>query len=162
MAATAAHPGHGPRSHRGRTDVPALPGAGARRRALVRRRRTVAAVAAAAALAALAWSPSSQALQGHSPDGPSVVRAPTGPDGAAASDRSAGAASATASAGDAPEETSSLRRVVVAEDDTIWSLARAHGPSGTHPSIYAREVMDLNDVDPRRLRAGEVLWLPVR
>lgn len=168
MTATAACGGHRARPH-GRADVRARPRPGPRRRALGRRRRTVAAVAATGAFAALAWSPSSQALQEVSSSGPGAARALAESTGPAASDesaRGAGAleeAEAGASADGTPPGTDALRRVVVAENDTLWSLARAHAPSGTHPSVYARAVMEVNDVeDPRRLRAGEVLWLPVR
>lgn len=127
------------------------------------------AVAATVAFAALAWSPSSQALQAVSSTGPGAARALAESTGPASSDESAGGAAAVeegeagASADGTPPRTDALRRVVMAEDDTLWSLARAHAPSGTHASVYARVVMEVNDVeDPRRLRAGEVLWLPVR
>lgn len=167
MTATAVCGEHSSRSHE-RAVVRARPRAGPRRRALARRRRTVA-VVATVACAALAWSPSSQALQAVSSSGPDAARALAESTGPAASDESAGGAGAReeeeagASADDTPPGTDALRRVVMAENDTLWNLARAHAPPGTHPSVYARAVMEVNDVeDPRRLRAGEVLWLPVR
>lgn len=164
MAATAACLGDDRSRSHGRADASAPPRAGARRRALVRRRRTVAGVGATLALAALVWSPSSQALQEAASDGPVAARA-LGEDSApAAFDEAAGAASVTTRAvsGESAPAGARVRRVVVAEDDTIWDLARAHAPSGAHPAVYAREVMELNDVEPQRLRVGEVLWLPVR
>lgn len=164
MAATAACPGDDRSRSHGRADASAPPRAGARRRALVRRRRTVAGVGATLALAALVWSPSSQALQEAPSEGPVAAHALGGDTGPAAFDEAVGAAGATTmtASGESAPAGASARQVVVAEDDTIWDLARAHAPSGAHPAVYAREVMELNDVEPQRLRAGEVLWLPVR
>lgn len=102
--------------------------------------------------AALAWSPWIGGLRAAPLDQPSAVGE---------------ADSVVEPAGVEPPEgrtpstrRSEARRVVVGEDDTVWDLARTHAPAGAHPTVYARAVMEANDVDPRRLRPGEVLWLP--
>lgn len=102
--------------------------------------------------AALAWSPWIGGLRAAPLDRPSAVGAVDGlvaPAGVDPPERPAPSA-----------RRSESSRVVVGEDDTIWDLARTHAPAGTHPTVYARAVTEANDVDPLRLRPGEVLWLP--
>lgn len=48
---------------------------------------------------------------------------------------------------------------VVAPGDTLWSIAREHYPDADpRAAVYA--IQQLNDVDPGRLRPGDILLLP--
>jgi len=51
--------------------------------------------------------------------------------------------------------------LVVAPDDTIWSLVAPHVPVGRDLSSYVAEVLAYNDVRPADLQAGTVLRLPI-
>lgn len=52
-------------------------------------------------------------------------------------------------------------RLVVGPGDTVWDLAAPHAPAGTDAMAYVAEVAAFNDVDPRAVRPGTVLRLPV-
>lgn len=54
------------------------------------------------------------------------------------------------------------RIVVVADGDTVWQIARRHGPEGVHQAVYAAEIVAHNGVDATRLVPGTVLRLPGR
>jgi len=48
---------------------------------------------------------------------------------------------------------------VVEPGDTLWSIAREHYPDADpRAAVYA--IRQLNDVDPGRLRPGDVLMMP--
>lgn len=48
---------------------------------------------------------------------------------------------------------------VVRPGDTLWSIAREHYPDADpRAAVYA--IRQLNDVDPGRLRPGDVLMMP--
>ena len=48
---------------------------------------------------------------------------------------------------------------VVSVGDTLWSIAREHYPDADpRAAVYA--IQELNEVDPGRLRPGDVLVLP--
>lgn len=99
-----------------------------------RRRRVGVLAAVVLVVGALAWSPWSSGAEAASPTSSADPASPARSDDAA--------------------------RLVVGAEDTIWDLARTHAPAGTDPRRYVDTVMEANEVDPQRLRAGEVLWLP--
>jgi hypothetical protein len=52
-------------------------------------------------------------------------------------------------------------RVVVAQGDTVWSLAATHVPEGQDLQSYVAEIIVANEIDPAALQPGSVLDLPV-
>ena len=52
-------------------------------------------------------------------------------------------------------------RVVVRPGDTLFGLVQQHLVGG-QPHVVADRAARANDVEPRALRPGQVLWLPVQ
>jgi hypothetical protein len=58
-------------------------------------------------------------------------------------------------------EASSDVVVVVAEGETVWDLVLPYAPAGSDPHEWVALVARHNDVEPRAIRPGEVLRVPI-
>jgi nucleoid-associated protein YgaU len=67
---------------------------------------------------------------------------------------------ATAGSSEAEEVAAAPVVVVVQPGDTLWDLAREHGPVGTATLEYAALVEQVNDVRAGVLLPGTILELP--
>jgi hypothetical protein len=62
------------------------------------------------------------------------------------------------SAGTVP--VSSEHKVVVAQGDTLWDIARVHAPKGQDIRKYVEKMKQVNHMTTSALREGEILVLP--
>ena len=54
------------------------------------------------------------------------------------------------------------RNVLIAEGDSLWSLAEEHKPGDIPIRAYIKTVMELNGLKSERIYEGDYIILPVR
>ncbi|HJN14566.1 MAG TPA: LysM peptidoglycan-binding domain-containing protein [Armatimonadota bacterium] len=57
-------------------------------------------------------------------------------------------------------ENTSVTSVSVAHGDTLWKLARTHGPDNADPRRTISRITRLNHLDDSIIRPGDVLLIP--
>jgi len=59
-------------------------------------------------------------------------------------------------------EEASVTNVSVAHGDTLWKLARTHGPDNADPRRTVSRITRLNHLQDSVIRPGDVLLIPTR
>jgi len=63
---------------------------------------------------------------------------------------------------DAEAPGGGMTRVVVQAGDTLWDLAKAHGPAGVDPRRTVDRIRRVNGLTTARIHPGQELLIPTR